>query len=242
MLNDLSVSGLVSLMPNQQRRVSHIGESCRMNLRLRQAGIEFFTSPIARARGQMRIRTESSFLEPRFASIYAYGCRPTNRHDRAIKRQDKPTSINYEKAEPRREKNQRTAKEEDIVIANESTATTFSYARFDFLPTKKTFWITKLPESKRKRREDTTADLINEFNDNNNDNDDGSETRYHQQFLDDQAYGMIDWQSKESIAREMEDVFLRGASEALTRYIERELHPAIKETLMTSMGYTISYG
>lgn len=50
------------------------------------------------------------------------------------------------------------------------------------------------------------------------------------------------WQSKENIAREMEDVFLRGASQALTRYIERQLHPAIKETLMISMGYTISYG
>jgi len=40
----------------------------------------------------------------------------------------------------------------------------------------------------------------------------------------------------------MEDVFLQGASQALTRYIERQLHPAIKETLMLSMGYTISYG
>lgn len=50
------------------------------------------------------------------------------------------------------------------------------------------------------------------------------------------------WQSKEHIAKEMEDVFLRGASQALTRYIERQLHPAIKEALMISMGYTISYG
>lgn len=50
------------------------------------------------------------------------------------------------------------------------------------------------------------------------------------------------WQSKEHIASEMEDVFLRGASQALTKYIERQLHPAIKETLMISMGYTVSYG
>lgn len=50
------------------------------------------------------------------------------------------------------------------------------------------------------------------------------------------------WQSKEHITREMEDVFLQGASQALTKYIERQLHPAIKETLMLSMGYTISYG
>lgn len=50
------------------------------------------------------------------------------------------------------------------------------------------------------------------------------------------------WQSKEYITREMEDVFLQGASQVLTRYIENQLHPAIKETLMLSMGYTISYG
>lgn len=50
------------------------------------------------------------------------------------------------------------------------------------------------------------------------------------------------WQSKEYITREMEDVFLQGASHALTRYIERQLHPAIKEILMLSMGYIISYG
>lgn len=50
------------------------------------------------------------------------------------------------------------------------------------------------------------------------------------------------WQSKEYIAREMEDIFLRGASRTLTSYIERQLHPAIKEALMISMGYTISYG
>lgn len=50
------------------------------------------------------------------------------------------------------------------------------------------------------------------------------------------------WRSRADIAREMEDVFLRSASQAITHYIERQLHPAIKETLMLSMGYTISYG
>lgn len=50
------------------------------------------------------------------------------------------------------------------------------------------------------------------------------------------------WRSRSDIAREMEDVFLRSASQAITHYIERQLHPAIKETLMTSMGYTVSYG
>lgn len=85
--NDLIVSGTVSLMP-RHRRALMPAESCKMMLRLRHAGIDFLTSPIARGRGQMRIRTESSFLEPKFSSIYAYGCRPT-RLDKQIKRQDK---------------------------------------------------------------------------------------------------------------------------------------------------------
>lgn len=85
--NDLSVSATVSLMPRDYHAPIS-AESCRMTLRLRRAGIDFLTSPIARGRGQMRIRTESSFLEPRFASIYAYGCHPT-RLNKQIKRQDK---------------------------------------------------------------------------------------------------------------------------------------------------------
>ncbi|XP_014217938.1 uncharacterized protein LOC106646409, partial [Copidosoma floridanum] len=82
--NELAVTGLVRLVahepgvPSGRRLADRLlpAESCRMSLRLRRAGMEFYTSPIARGRGQMRIRTESSFLEPRFASIYAYGCRP----------------------------------------------------------------------------------------------------------------------------------------------------------------------
>ncbi|XP_011646695.2 uncharacterized protein LOC105433220 [Pogonomyrmex barbatus] len=61
-------------------------------------------------------------------------------------------------------------------------------------------------------------------------------------FLTDSEDPNKSWQSQEYITREMEDVFLQGASQALTRYVERQLHPAIKETLMLSMGYTISYG
>nr|XP_022903090.1 uncharacterized protein LOC111415576 isoform X2 [Onthophagus taurus] len=46
----------------------------------------------------------------------------------------------------------------------------------------------------------------------------------------------------EEIAREMEDIFIKGIRSLLTSYMQRELQPAIKETLMTSMGYTVSYG
>jgi hypothetical protein len=42
--------------------------------------------------------------------------------------------------------------------------------------------------------------------------------------------------------QEMEDVFLRGIQSLLTRYMEKQLQPALKETLMANMGYTVSYG
>ncbi|XP_011311046.1 uncharacterized protein [Fopius arisanus] len=233
MLNDLTISGLVSLVP-QKKHAPMMGESCRMTLRLRRAGIDFMTSPIARTRGQMRIRTESSFLEPKFASIYAYGCRPVSRVDRQIKRQDKPPFVqsddHYEAPEPRTEELRRS-REDSIQIANESTSSGFTYSRYDLSLTRSHPWVTKLPEMRRRKRSNVSATDFDDLD---------GEIKH--QFLVDDERGAIDWQSKENVAREMEDVFLRGASEALTKYIERQLHPAIKETLMVSMGYTISYG
>lgn len=46
----------------------------------------------------------------------------------------------------------------------------------------------------------------------------------------------------EDLSREMEDIFLKGIRSLLTSYMQKELQPAIKETLMKNMGYTVSYG
>ncbi|KAH0953117.1 hypothetical protein HN011_004688 [Eciton burchellii] len=294
--NDLAVSGIVSLMPRDHRALIP-AESCKMMLRLRRAGIDFLTSPISRGRGQMRIRTESSFLEPKFSSIYAYGCRPT-RLDKQIKRQDKwppyhsinnkitplpllPTDNKYDIAEPRQLAG--SIEEIDIVIPNESRHPRYSQTlETNFGVWRKNSWITK-PPSRQKRSTarfmrtavitpqnftDTlmngqktsreveksanftkVSDLIDELR-----HEDSSQnvSREIRELTADDNLGNLfpidskmpnrNWQSKEYITREMEDVFLQGASQALTRYIERQLHPAIKETLMLSMGYTISYG
>lgn len=136
----------------------------------------------------------------------------------------------YEAAEPR-DAGFRRSRDDDIQIANESTSSAFTFARYDLSPTSLHPWITKLPEIRRRKRSNASE---TDFDDLDGD--------IKQQLLLDEERGIIDWQSKENVAREMEDVFLRGASEAITKYIERQLHPAIKETLMVSMGYTISYG
>ncbi|CAK9833557.1 hypothetical protein ANTRET_LOCUS10221 [Anthophora retusa] len=338
MFNDLSVSGMISLMPRDHQPPIP-AESCRMTLRLRRAGVDFLTSPIARGRGQMRIRTESSFLEPRFASIYAYGCHPT-RLDKQIKRQDKwppfypprdeypvlplALSNDYEAAEPRQLAG--VSKEVDVLIPNETRQSRFLSTPVAKLGIwRKNVWLTKSPlrekrslavsdvrrfpgsfesgqetndrsirvtrstetitpqdfanaltnrrsssanetgnctEQYKNNLNNTTKILLRNLNDSepkinfkreNNYQDDQNEapkeTRhlYVDEALDNIFPVDLDndsrsWQSKEHVAREMEDVFLRGASQALTRYIERQLHPAIKETLMISMGYTVSYG
>ncbi|KYQ47604.1 hypothetical protein ALC60_13360, partial [Trachymyrmex zeteki] len=289
--NDMSVSGIVSLIPRNHHALIS-AESCKMTLRLRRAGIDFLTNPITRGRGQMRIRTESSFLEPRFASIYAYDCR--TRIDKQIKRQDKwppyhLTSINkvtptlslslnnkYDAAEPRQLAG--NAEEIDIVIPNESRRSRYSHVpETNFGVWKKNTWITKLSsrqkrsmarytratfvikprnftdilKNKRKSTERSVnftkiLNLTDDFQ-NKDPSQHVSRDLVNDNFdnlfsVDSEDPNRINWQSKEYITKEMEEVFLQGASQALTRYIEHQLHPAIKETLMLSMGYTISYG
>lgn len=46
----------------------------------------------------------------------------------------------------------------------------------------------------------------------------------------------------DDLPKEMEDIFLTGIRNLLTAYMQKELQPAIKETLMKNLGYTISYG
>lgn len=46
----------------------------------------------------------------------------------------------------------------------------------------------------------------------------------------------------EAFSRELEDLFSQGVRGLLTTYMQKALQPAIKETLMESMGYTLSYG
>lgn len=46
----------------------------------------------------------------------------------------------------------------------------------------------------------------------------------------------------EQRTRDLEGMFARGVRGLLTSYMQRALQPAIKETLMESLGYRLSYG
>lgn len=258
-----------------------------MTLRLRRAGIDFFTSPIARGRGQMRIRTESSFLEPRFASIYAYGCRPT-RGGKQIKRLDKwqsdknlaaaqltqdPVKItaevppeDYEAAEPRlpvpatpenENENETESRKARALfkpdsrpgIWRESDWVTRSRRRRDVADiTPRDFAMALAKKARSLLNEsrvdtaETKASYKRETTETPIEAQRPRELLLEEDVIADEEYEPRGWHAGDGVTREMEDVFLRGASQALTSYIERQLHPAIKETLMLSMGYTISYG
>ncbi|XP_065160259.1 uncharacterized protein [Atheta coriaria] len=154
LFNDLTISGKVALFNEAelQREPVHPDpeDACNMILRLRRAGIGFFTEPIRRERGQFNVRTDSHFLEPGFISVYAYGCERRLKHGR-------------------------------------------------------------------------------------NRGEHGRDREHRRDFRDEED-------EEESISREMEDIFLKGIRSLLTTYMQKELQPAIKETLMTNMGYTLSYG
>jgi hypothetical protein len=47
---------------------------------------------------------------------------------------------------------------------------------------------------------------------------------------------------EEGFSREIEELFSNGVRSLLTTYMQKALQPAIKETLMESMGYKLSYG
>ncbi|CAB0033023.1 unnamed protein product [Trichogramma brassicae] len=210
--HDLAASSPISRQQQPEPRLLLPAESCRMSLRLRRAGMEFYTSPIARGRGQMRIRTESSFLEPRFASIYAYGCRPM------VNSMIQPYSDRLMDSEPRIRRSGGAA----AAAADADTKKTRIY-------------------------DPTISDSANLLaNSSAYDDSIEEENRLSGNVVagNPAADALLDslWRSRADIAREMEDVFLRSASQAITHYFEKQLHPAIKETLMLSMGYTISYG
>lgn len=46
----------------------------------------------------------------------------------------------------------------------------------------------------------------------------------------------------DALSNELEKLFSLGVRGLLTTYMQKALQPAIKETLMENMGYTLSYG
>lgn len=67
-------------------------------------------------------------------------------------------------------------------------------------------------------------------------------SREHRRSANNNTPSVFKRRDEGDFTQEMEDVFLRGIQSLLTRYMEKQLQPALKDTLMANMGYTISYG
>lgn len=233
---DLTIYGRVTLQP--------VGGHCDMILRLRRVGIDFKTSMLAppqppyRVHGYGRrsdtdepetrnvnVRTDSYFTDPGFMSIFAHGCAGPPR--------TKANRINSKKP-----------------FSNDHLATsssTMQDQRFNgYFPNRSShqrrFWYPIRQEVIEHRMDTgiTNRKLENaesmEFDD---DHDNYPRNEWHKVEANDQ------YQSDEiasAFLRELESLFSKGAQGILTSYIQRMLQPAIKNTLMEGMGYTISYG
>jgi hypothetical protein len=67
-------------------------------------------------------------------------------------------------------------------------------------------------------------------------------SREHRRSAKVDAPTVLEKRQEADFTQEMEDVFLRGIQSLLTKYVEKQLQPALKETLMANKGYTVSYG
>lgn len=67
-------------------------------------------------------------------------------------------------------------------------------------------------------------------------------SREHRRNIHSDITSIPDRRQETDFTQEMEDVFVRGIQSLLMRYMEKQLQPALKDTLMANMGYTISYG
>ncbi|XP_037036043.1 uncharacterized protein LOC119074148 [Bradysia coprophila] len=228
---DLTISGKVFVRPHQG--------NCEMILRLRRAGIEFHTTPIVEERSRAAsVRTDSHFAEPGFISVYAHGC-------------DGLSPFKYRqnsKRNPIFDQNNDEQRRYDFPPYGPNR-----YDRYDRLDRPHNFKKRSIDDALLTATDDIRFD--DELLDNSNSR---SESRTFGNYFDNNREGHRmgqpfsgQWQNVElansdeqddAYSRELEDLFSKGVRSILTSYMQKALQPAIKETLMESMGYTLSYG
>ncbi|KAH8307571.1 hypothetical protein KR044_003456 [Drosophila immigrans] len=280
---DLTLSGKVVLQPT--------GGRCHMILRMRHAGIEFRTVPLAstsapsyeqsRRLGSASVRTDSHFAEPGFISVFAHGCQGPSgiRLRQNSKRRfgysegfapevqlGEPhvilgTAGKYSKPAYDIRLEQTTQRDYNLNHgSNEGLgdSSEFFDANGDNFYRRRHLGVNR----RRRRRNVLAADYSDEMHFN-------GDVLYFQdeqlqQLLQPDARAFVDIFSNgagsgesgggigeggnqeepvvDAMSNELEKLFSMGVRGLLTTYMQRALQPAIKETLMENMGYTLSYG
>ncbi|XP_049548072.1 uncharacterized protein LOC125959296 [Anopheles darlingi] len=251
---DLQISGRVIMHPS--------GGRCDMILRLRRAGIEFRTIPllpsgIGERSRQANVRTDSHFSEPGFISVFAHSCegptgikyRINSKRRHFLNRQ--PTGSSYYGHDRRRSLDY----VDDDLMSNDGKGDILKLNDGDSL-----FLSPSTLVDIEGDRGDLEQESSSEF-------DPHSRTFFAERNpYSYSSYGAPNgnagygyavtpptpekgWQNVETnealddaYSNEIDNLFSKGVRGLLTTYMQKALQPAIKETLMESMGYTLSYG
>nr|XP_040228408.2 uncharacterized protein LOC120952904 [Anopheles coluzzii] len=259
---DLQISGRVIMHPS--------GGRCDMILRLRRAGIEFRTIPLIpsglgeRSR-QANVRTDSHFSEPGFISVFAHSCegpsgikyRINSKRRHFFNRQPPAaTGPSYYGRDRRRSLDYLdddligSDGLHDVLKLNDGDALFLSPSTFVNLdgedregfgqtadgssanldPNSRTFFAERNPFSYSAYGGGPASGSYGNGPAAHANPDKGWHNVETNEALDD-AY-----------SNEIDNLFSKGVRGLLTTYMQKALQPAIKETLMESMGYTLSYG
>lgn len=260
---DLQISGRVIMHPS--------GGRCDMILRLRRAGIEFRTIPLIpsglgeRSR-QANVRTDSHFSEPGFISVFAHSCegpsgikyRINSKRRHFFNRQPAAaTGPSYYGRDRRRSLDYLdddligSDGLHDVLKLNDGDALFLSPSTFVNLdgedregfgqtadgsssanldPNSRTFFAERNPFSYSAYGGGPASGSYGNGPAAHANPDKGWHNVETNEALDD-AY-----------SNEIDNLFSKGVRGLLTTYMQKALQPAIKETLMESMGYTLSYG
>ncbi|XP_055616275.1 uncharacterized protein LOC129762231 [Toxorhynchites rutilus septentrionalis] len=243
---DLQISGRVIMHP--------AGGRCDMILRLRKAGIEFRTVPlipsgVSGKSRQANVRTDSHFSEPGFISIFAHSCegptgikyRINSKRRHFVKNQQPPT--NYD-AFYKQDYGSEYPQKRSIDLPEDDDLTggdVFKLTDADSLFLEPSMFVDVAKEEFTQTATPSTFSAVS-----------NSRTLYSERSpfaYNAYAGNGAGWQTvetnealDEAYSNEIDSLFSKGVRGLLTTYMQKALQPAIKETLMESMGYTLSYG
>ncbi|XP_037823400.1 uncharacterized protein LOC119611780 [Lucilia sericata] len=267
---DLTLSGKVVLQPaggkcNMILRLRHAG----IEFRTIPIGFEKISGEESRRIGAASVRTDSHFAEPGFISVFAHGCqgptgikvRQNSKRRYSFVDEQQPSAAAQTPLPPEVLFDIRSEGYIPPNMRDQELEWTDSSSQEFYDPNGDNFYRQKF-RFKRSNPYRQGRQTVNpeRFNDEMNFDDDVLNVADDklQDMMQPDARAFADIFSantgtggnmfndheevNDAMRNELEKLFSMGVRGLLTTYMQRALQPAIKETLMENMGYTISYG
>ncbi|XP_053685481.1 uncharacterized protein LOC128735041 [Sabethes cyaneus] len=250
---DLQISGRVIMHPS--------GGRCDMILRLRRAGIEFRTIPLLTTGGigersrQANVRTDSHFSEPGFISVFAHSCEgPTGIKYRINSKRrhfiSKHQTNGYDNFYQKDYGNefQRNMEHKRSMNLNEddglSDKDILKLTDGDSLFLSPASMLVDVADENRPLSSNSSPFSIDQTNNGRTLHSERNPFAYNAYAGNGAGWQTVETNEAldEAYSNEIDNLFSKGVRGLLTSYMQKALQPAIKETLMESMGYTLSYG